>query len=59
MLPDNEEALTTSPGQHYLSNATCLVRPPLFEELFVVSRVIILCHNICHFVRKHAVDEWW
>ena len=30
-------------GQHYLSNATCLIRPPLCYVCFVVSRSTIHC----------------
>ena len=35
-------------GWHYLSNATCLIRPHLLYALFIVSRVIISCHIIRH-----------
>ena len=30
-------------GWHYLSKATCLIRPRLFRVLLVASRVIIIC----------------
>ena len=30
-------------GWHYLSNATCLIRPHLFYACFVLSRIIIHC----------------
>ena len=30
-------------GWHYLSNDTCLIRPPLFYVCFVVSRIAIIC----------------
>ena len=33
-------------GWHYLSNATCLIRPRLFYALFAVSRIIIVCYMI-------------
>ena len=29
-------------GWHYLSNATCLMRPRLFHALYIVSRVTII-----------------
>ena len=32
-------------GWHYLSNTTCLIRPPLYV-FFVVSRMIIICYII-------------
>ena len=35
-------------GWHYLSNATCLIRPHLFCVFFVVSRIVIICYIICH-----------
>ena len=35
-------------GWHYLSNATCLIRPHLLYACFVVSR-IISCYIIRHF----------
>ena len=34
-------------GWHYLSDATCLIRPHSFYACFVVPRVII-CYIICH-----------
>ena len=33
-------------GWHYLSNATCPIRPRLFHACFVESRITILCHMI-------------
>ena len=35
-------------GWHYLSNATCLMRPHLFSVFFVVPRVTISCYIIRH-----------
>ena len=35
-------------GWHYLSKATCLIRPPLLYALFVVSRTITICPMIRH-----------
>ena len=34
--------LRGSVGWHYLSNATCLMRPHLFCVLFTVSRIIMI-----------------
>ena len=34
-------------GWHYLSNATCLMRPHSFYACFVVSRIITSCQVIC------------
>ena len=39
--PGREDALMI--GWHYLSNATCLIRPRLFYALFIVSRIIMIC----------------
>ena len=36
-------------GRHYLSNATCLIRPHLFFACFVASRITITCYMIRHF----------
>ena len=36
-------------GQHYLSNATCLMRPRSVHACFVVSRITIICCGIRHF----------
>ena len=36
-------------GLHYLSNATCLIRPHLFYAYFVVSMITVICFIICHF----------
>ena len=36
-------------ARHYLSSATCLMRPHLFYALCVVSWVTILRNMICHF----------
>ena len=44
-------------GWHYLSTATCLMRPRLFYVLFVVSRITIICCVARHFRRKHVLDE--
>ena len=30
-------------GWHYLSNATCLMRPRLFYALCIVSKITIIC----------------
>ena len=35
-------------GWHYLSNATCVVRPRLSYAFFVVSRITIICYVIRH-----------
>ena len=35
-------------GWHYLSHATCLIRPHLLSACFVVSRITILCFIIRH-----------
>ena len=40
---------TATLGKHYLSNATCLMRPRLFYAPCVVSRTIIICHALRHF----------
>ena len=36
-------------GWHYLSNATCLIRPHWFYVYFVVSWTVIICYIIRHF----------
>ena len=36
-------------GWHYLSNATCPMRPHLFYACFVVSRIAIICYILRHF----------
>ena len=36
-------------GWHYLSTATCLMRPHSCYACFVVSRITIICHMIRHF----------
>ena len=36
-------------GWHYLSNATCLIRPHLFYALFIVSRITIICQTKTHY----------
>ena len=42
--------MVMSLGWHYLSNATCLIRPRMFYMcFFVVSRITIICHMIRHF----------
>ena len=33
---------------HYLSNATCLIRPHVFYAVFVVSRIPIICNIFRH-----------
>ena len=33
---------------HYLSNATCVIRPHLFYALFIASRIIMCCYILCH-----------
>ena len=38
---------TTAFGWHYLSNATCLIRPHSLYVCFVVSRTTISCYIIC------------
>ena len=50
-------------GRHYLSNATCLRRPPLCYALFLVSRISnnslhssTLSKNTC--VRQVVLDKW-
>ena len=35
-------------GRHYLSNATCLIRPHSFYALFVESRIAIICQILRH-----------
>ena len=44
--PQESEALL---GWHYLSNATCLVRPHLFCALFVATKIIMSCQMTPHF----------
>ena len=51
-------------GWHYLSNASCLIRPRLFYACFVVSRIAILCYIICHYwrntvFRQVVLDKWF
>ena len=51
-------------GWHYLSNATCLIRPHLLHSTFIVSRITILCQiNSPRFkktlVRQVALDKWF
>ena len=36
-------------GRHYLSNATCLIRPHLFYAFFVVSTITMHCYMVRHF----------
>ena len=36
-------------GWHYLSKATCLIRPHLFLACFVVSKILICCYVILRF----------
>ena len=56
---DAFDAQQTPPllGWHYLSNATCLIRPHVFYALFIVSRIIIICYIIRHCRRTHALDK--
>ena len=35
-------------GWRYLSNATCIRRPPWFYASFAVSRITIACYSIRH-----------
>ena len=35
-------------GWHYVSNATCLIRPHLCYALFTVSMITITCQHICY-----------
>ena len=35
-------------GWHYLSNATRLMRPHLLYEVFLVSRITIICNILRH-----------
>ena len=44
-------------GWHYLSDATCLIRPRLFYVLFVVSRITITCRIIHHFLIYHVLGK--
>ena len=44
-------------GWHYLSDATCLIRPRLFYALFIVSRITTLCQIIRNVWRTHALDK--
>ena len=37
------QALSACIGWHYLSNATCLMRPRSFYALFVASRITVIC----------------
>ena len=44
IIPHSESRLTlVELGWHYLSNATCLIRPHVFYVFFVVSRIAIIC----------------
>ena len=43
-------ALTPPFGCHYLSKATCLMRPHLFCVFLVASRINLLCYIIRHFL---------
>ena len=44
-------------GWHYLSNATCLMRPRSSSVLFVVSRTTMTCYMIRHFCGKPTLDK--
>ena len=39
----------TTLGWHYLSNATCLMRPPLFHVRCVVSWITMICYIVRRF----------
>ena len=54
-LTTTEARLSTSIGWHYLSNATCLMRPHVFYVLLVASRSTIVCYILHHFRRKKCV----
>ena len=45
----HERAHLADLGRHYLSNATCLIRPHLFYALFMVSRITTICKSIRNF----------
>ena len=48
----------TSIGWHYLSNATCWIRPHLFYACLVVSRITIICYILIRrFWRRSARDK--
>ena len=44
-------------GWHYLSKATCRMRPRLLYASFVVSRLAITCCFICHVWRSNVLDK--
>ena len=44
-------------GWHYLSNATCLMRPPWLYVCFVVSRIMLICRMLRQCWRTHALDK--
>ena len=44
-------------GWHYLSNATCLMRPRLFRAFFVPSMSTIMCYILHHCWRTPALDK--
>ena len=44
-------------GWHYLSNATCLIRPRVFYACFVVSGSTTTCCIIRHFEETCCLDK--
>ena len=44
-------------GWHYLSNATCLMRPHSFYVFFFVSRITILCYIILYVEETSSVRQ--
>ena len=44
--PDLRSTTARSIGRHYLSNATCLIRPHLFYACFAASRITIIRYII-------------
>ena len=44
-------------GWHYVSNATCPMRPRLFYTFFVVSRMTMICYTIRQCRRSPALDK--
>ena len=51
-------------GWHYLSNATCLIRPHFFYVLFIVPRITMICYILSPLlkkasVRQVALDKWF
>ena len=48
----DEESAHVLFGQHYLTNATCLMRPHSSCACFVVSRISVICQIVCHLDRQ-------